>query len=93
MEIRKTDSKGRLTGFDPETHYFVTGPLEGRYQIREVPVVDVIPEGYEPAEVVDLKNEILDALYDVGMDSEANDLIELSGRLGDALSKTVLRSC
>lgn len=84
MDIRKTDSKGRLTGFPPNTPFFVTGPIEKAYRIREVPVVDEIPEGYELAEISAAKEQVYDLLYAQGLDPEENDLIQISDRVVEA---------
>lgn len=39
MDIRKTDSKGRLTGFEPSKHYTISGAgmRKGDYVIRKTP--------------------------------------------------------
>lgn len=91
MEIKKADSKGRVSGFEPDRHYFITGPMEGSYRVREVPIGDTVPEGYEPAEVADLKNSVMDALYAAGLDDEAHDMIELADKVGESLSQTVFK--
>ena len=87
MEIRKADSKGRVSGFTPGTHYFVTGPLNGKWSAREVPTVDVAPPGYEESEIVDAQNAVLDLLYEKGLDESEEDLIGLSTQIVGELQK------
>lgn len=89
MEIKKADSKGRVTGFTPDTHYFVSGPLDGSYTVKEVPVVDEMPEGYESAEIGDAKNAVLDLLHmNDDIDPEEVDLIGLSDSIIEELLRT-----
>lgn len=83
MDIKKADNKGRITGFTPGNHYFLTGPLDGKWSIKEVPQVEVAPPGYLPAEVIDAQNAVLDLLYDKGLDSDGTDLIGLSASIVD----------
>lgn len=89
MDFRKADSKGRVSGFQPGEVYFVTGPLEGRYHLRPVPVVETIPEGYEPIEVSEMKDAALNALYDAGLDEEAHDFIGIADRVTEAMLEIV----
>lgn len=88
MDIKKADNKGRVSGFTPGDHYFVTGPLDGKWSIKEVPTVDVVPEGYELAEISDAKNAVLDLLHaDQNIDPEEVDLIGLSDSIVEELLK------
>lgn len=87
MDIKKADSKGRVSGFEPDRHYFITGPMDGSYRVKEVPIVDRIPDGYELAELVDAQNAILDLLYDKGLDESEEDLISLSMEIVRELQK------
>lgn len=64
MDIRKTDSKGRLSLGVQDKHFVVFGPNDGNYQLREVPPVEEIPEGYEYAEVSDAKDVVMDIVQD-----------------------------
>ena len=41
MNIKKSDSKGRITGFQPNTHYFVARLEAGEYLVWEVPETDL----------------------------------------------------
>lgn len=78
MDIKKADSKGRVSGFEPDRHYFITGPMDGSYRVKEVPTVSHIPEGYLPSEIVDAQNAVLDLLYENGLDGSEDDLISIS---------------
>lgn len=87
MEIKKADSKGRVSGFEPDRHYFITGPMDGAYRVKEVPIVETIPDGYERAEIVEAQNAVLDLLYDKGLDETEEDLISMATEIVEELRK------
>lgn len=86
MDIKKADNKGRISGFTAGDHYFITGPLDGTWRVKEVPKVETVPEGYELAEVSDAKNLVLDLLHgNQNIDPEEVDLIGLSDEIVEQL--------
>lgn len=76
MDIKRTDAKGRLTGFDPQTHYFITGPnpQTGAYSVRPVTVVDVAPA--DEADAINAVHELLLDHFDP--EDSGVDLIDLA---------------
>lgn len=85
MDIRKADSKGRVTVGDPQTHYFSQRSDSGVITLRPV---GVISESEEVSAAKDAVWDILDSLEQDGLiDPEAVDLIEVSDRVVETLIK------
>lgn len=87
MDIKKTDSKGRISLGVPNTHYVVYGGdtappgSEGVFRLIPVPVVETKPPGYESSEVSAAKDEVRELLYSMGVDEEEHDLLHIADRI------------
>jgi hypothetical protein len=83
MDIRKADSKGRLSGFTPGGWYRKFGGMNNKYSLEELEPVDEVPEGMVDAEEADRQNAIQDAItaFEIQTDTKVEDVVGLGAYL------------
>lgn len=87
MDIKKTDSKGRISLGVPNTHYVVCGGetappgSEGVFRLIPVPVMGIDSNSYESSEVSAAKDEVRELLYSMGVDEKEHDLLHIADRI------------